>query len=75
MGDSGLSTKDDRRRRRGLAVLALALAPLLTAAPEATMGLKFTSGLNVQAGLEFGQRSTATGGPARAIQLRGSLRW
>ena len=40
-----------------------------------TMGLKLTSGPNVDVGLEFGQRNTATDGPGRAIQLRVSLQW
>ena len=47
------------------------------------MGLKLTSGSNVEMGLEFGRRDSgrdsgrADGieGPEHAVQLRGSIRW
>ena len=39
------------------------------------LGLKLTSGPNAQAGLEFGRRDQAQGGPQRAIELNGSVRF
>ena len=39
------------------------------------MGLKLTSGSNVEAGFEIGQRGSARGQASRAVQLRGSVRW
>ena len=39
------------------------------------MGLKLTSGSNIEAGLEIGQRATLRGQTQHAVQLRGSMRW
>ena len=39
------------------------------------MGVKLTSGSNVEAGLEIGQRGNARGEIGHAVQLRGSMRW
>ena len=39
------------------------------------MGVKLTSGPNVEAGLEFGRLENGRGAPERAVQLRGAFRW
>ena len=39
------------------------------------LGLKLTSGPNAEAGLEFGRRDRPQGGPQRAIELSGSVRF
>ena len=39
------------------------------------MGVKLTSGPNLEAGLEFGRLENGRGVPERAVQLRGALRW
>ena len=39
------------------------------------MGLKLTSGPNLEAGLEFGRRDNGFEAPEHAVQLQGSFRW
>ena len=39
------------------------------------VGLKLTSGSDIEAGLEIGQRATLRGETQHAVQLRGSMRW
>ena len=39
------------------------------------MGVKLTSGPNVEAGLEIGRLENGRGAPEHAVQLRGALRW
>ncbi len=39
------------------------------------LGVKLTSGANVEAGLELGRRMTPPMSPERTVQLRGALRW
>ena len=39
------------------------------------LGLKLTSGSNLEAGLEIGRRGASRGEAQHAIQLRGSMRW
>ena len=39
------------------------------------MGVKLTSGPNLEAGLEFGRLENGRGATERAVQLRGALRW
>ena len=45
------------------------------AAQSLRMGVKFTSGPNVEAGLEFGRLENGRGAPEHAVQLGGTLRW
>ena len=39
------------------------------------LGVKLTSGPNLEAGLELGRRQNARGAPEHAVQLGGALRW
>ena len=39
------------------------------------MGVRLTSGPNLEAGLEFGRLDNGRGAPERAVQLRGAFRW
>ena len=39
------------------------------------MGLKLTSGPNLEAGLEFGRRENGREAPERAMELRGTVRF
>ena len=39
------------------------------------LGVRFTTGPNVSAGLEIGQRSSVGGPAERAVQLQGTVRW
>ena len=39
------------------------------------MGVKLTSGPNVEMGLEFGRLENGRGSPEHAVQIGGALRW
>ena len=42
---------------------------------EMRMGLKLSSGANVEAGLEFGRLDNGCGAPEHAVQLTAARRW
>ena len=63
-------------RGRGLWVPFVAVEAAAGGGGEALrMGVKLSSGPNVEAGLEFGRLENGRGAPERAVQLRGALRW
>ena len=62
--------------RRGRALWVPFFATESSAGQQAyRMGLKLTSGPNLEAGLELGRRTGARGVAEAAIQLQGSMRW
>ena len=62
--------------RRGRALWVPFFATESSAGQQAyRMGLKLTSGPNLEAGLELGRRTGTRGMAEDAIQLQGSVRW
>ena len=63
------------RRKAALWVPFIAAQAADGGGQEMRMGVKLTSGPNVEAGLEFGRLENGRGAPVHAVQLSGALRW
>ena len=63
------------RRKAALWVPFVAAQAADGGGQEMRLGVKLTSGPNLEAGLEFGRLENGRGAPEHAVQLRGALRW